>query len=533
MAFLGYYAGVGGRSKEADSSSWVCGKARVAMRETMRTKAKVGVSMRMEEDLSSFVTVPVVDVVEVGTKRNLLSVVVNMRGDYGMFLEHRLPGQWVEVRGPRGRCGKLVIASTPGNSGMVFEFLCDVDENTADMATAQVGDYVRIGRVSGSGFAPARNSKIFFFADGANGIAAARSYVEYGRYSFLSRGTEVSLFIPAKNDAEGLQSLVTGVDIQPISGRDVTHAFWQSGKLRWKGSLTDISVALHVERDDTASTIEGIMKRLSVQDDDIQLRTTEAMLGVPAVFQDLQSSPEDFEFQSAPFSGSIDYQEDGEDLEYEFEDQEELEKEVWKMWSSFRETMREEFETKRSQSATISGSNGSESWDEWLRQNGEKWREIKWEDSVWERYWDVWEEDQEKWVGPGFVEGVTTNFINFGFTGSRYQGGFDWGSSGPRGEGKSGHNQSRRAKWQQEQGSSSQVFERGLDFYNILGVQRSADYREIKQAYRMMAKKFHPDRNRSNEAEASEKMKTIVLAYSVLKDRRKRSKYDQFGVAGI
>lgn len=66
------------------------------------------------------------------------------------------------------------------------------------------------------------------------------------------------------------------------------------------------------------------------------------------------------------------------------------------------------------------------------------------------------------------------------------------------------------------------------DFYEILGVPRSATQDEIKAAYRKLALKYHPDRNPGNK-EAEEKFKEASEAYQVLSDTQKRSRYDQFG----
>jgi molecular chaperone DnaJ len=71
------------------------------------------------------------------------------------------------------------------------------------------------------------------------------------------------------------------------------------------------------------------------------------------------------------------------------------------------------------------------------------------------------------------------------------------------------------------------------DYYEILGVPKSADESQIKQAYRSLAKKFHPDMNRDNPAAAEEKFKEISEAYEVLMDKEKRSRYDQYGHAGV
>ncbi len=70
------------------------------------------------------------------------------------------------------------------------------------------------------------------------------------------------------------------------------------------------------------------------------------------------------------------------------------------------------------------------------------------------------------------------------------------------------------------------------DYYEILGVSRTATEVEIKKAYRKMALKYHPDKNPDN-ADAEEKFKEAAEAYEVLSDPEKRSRYDQFGHSGV
>lgn len=69
------------------------------------------------------------------------------------------------------------------------------------------------------------------------------------------------------------------------------------------------------------------------------------------------------------------------------------------------------------------------------------------------------------------------------------------------------------------------------DYYEVLGVSKSATDEEIKKAYRKLAKKWHPDANPDNREEAEKKFKELGEAYEVLSDSQKRKMYDQFGTA--
>ena len=70
----------------------------------------------------------------------------------------------------------------------------------------------------------------------------------------------------------------------------------------------------------------------------------------------------------------------------------------------------------------------------------------------------------------------------------------------------------------------------GKDFYEILGVKKTATDKQIKRAFRKLAVKYHPDKNKEKDAE--EKFREIAKAYEVLSDSDKRKRYDQFGDAG-
>ncbi|MEO0083554.1 MAG: molecular chaperone DnaJ [candidate division WOR-3 bacterium] len=71
------------------------------------------------------------------------------------------------------------------------------------------------------------------------------------------------------------------------------------------------------------------------------------------------------------------------------------------------------------------------------------------------------------------------------------------------------------------------------DYYEVLGVSRNATTDEIKQAYRRLAKQYHPDMNPDNRKQAEEKFKELSEAYEVLVDEEKRRLYDQYGHEGV
>src|SRR6476620_3346989 len=72
------------------------------------------------------------------------------------------------------------------------------------------------------------------------------------------------------------------------------------------------------------------------------------------------------------------------------------------------------------------------------------------------------------------------------------------------------------------------------DYYEILGVAKTASGEEIKRSYRRLAMKYHPDRNNGDaRADAETKFKECAEAYEVLSDETKRQRYDQYGHAGV
>ncbi|AAD55483.1 Similar to DNAJ proteins [Arabidopsis thaliana] len=85
--------------------------------------------------------------------------------------------------------------------------------------------------------------------------------------------------------------------------------------------------------------------------------------------------------------------------------------------------------------------------------------------------------------------------------------------------------------YRNRRGRSLVVFATSGDYYATLGVSKSANNKEIKAAYRRLARQYHPDVNK--EPGATEKFKEISAAYEVLSDEQKRALYDQYGEAGV
>ncbi|KAJ2708996.1 Type I HSP40 co-chaperone, partial [Coemansia sp. D1744] len=73
---------------------------------------------------------------------------------------------------------------------------------------------------------------------------------------------------------------------------------------------------------------------------------------------------------------------------------------------------------------------------------------------------------------------------------------------------------------------------RDTKMYDLLGVDSGASEGELKKAYRKLALKYHPDKNKGNE-EANEKFKEISHAYEILADSEKRKVYDMYGEEGL
>lgn len=73
----------------------------------------------------------------------------------------------------------------------------------------------------------------------------------------------------------------------------------------------------------------------------------------------------------------------------------------------------------------------------------------------------------------------------------------------------------------------------GVDYYKVLGVNKNANDDDLKKAYRKLAMKWHPDKNRNNKEEAEAKFKQVSEAYDVLSDPQKKSVYDLYGEEGL
>ncbi|XP_042428604.1 chaperone protein DnaJ-like isoform X1 [Zingiber officinale] len=89
----------------------------------------------------------------------------------------------------------------------------------------------------------------------------------------------------------------------------------------------------------------------------------------------------------------------------------------------------------------------------------------------------------------------------------------------------------KKPRWRRGADEFSSFISASTDFYSTLGVPKSASIKEIKAAYRRLARQYHPDVNK--QPGATEKFKEISTAYEVLSDDKKRALYDQYGEAGV
>lgn len=72
-----------------------------------------------------------------------------------------------------------------------------------------------------------------------------------------------------------------------------------------------------------------------------------------------------------------------------------------------------------------------------------------------------------------------------------------------------------------------------VNYYDVLGIPHGSDVDEVEKGFRILAKKWHPDRNKNNKEEAEKKYKEITEAYSILTDEKKKQIYDSYGIEGL
>src|SRR6185503_943770 len=92
--------------------------------------------------------------------------------------------------------------------------------------------------------------------------------------------------------------------------------------------------------------------------------------------------------------------------------------------------------------------------------------------------------------------------------------------------------ESRTRNWKPKTRNQGLKLSSKRDYYEVLDVRREANDQELKQAYRRLALKYHPDKNPGNH-EAEERFKELNEAYQVLSQAELRERYDRFGHAGV
>jgi len=224
--------------------------------------------------------------------------------------------------------------------------------------------------------------------------------------------------------------------------------------------------------------------------------------------------------------------------------QSDFEEAVWRQWSRVREEMAAEYARRYAQrpaagaAASDAGNRGAAApaWEAWFAANAAAWEAAAWDADVWSAYNESWTTDPtpdaggsdaadaRRWAAYGSRRkgsgGRTYNSYGqsgWGATGGggSYTGGWSGGRSTSSSYGSSSYSSSSSSSssWASSGGSSMN------DYFVLLGVTATATAKEVKVAYRTAAKRWHPDRNRGDEAAATAMMKKIVVAYSAICER--------------
>mmetsp|Transcript_12595 Transcript_12595/g.38527 ORF Transcript_12595/g.38527 Transcript_12595/m.38527 type:complete len:529 (+) Transcript_12595:142-1728(+) len=433
---------------------------------------------------------------------------------------YKIPGQFVQMRRKGGRKGRiLVMASPPGRSEM--QFLIHTKNDRERLAKLEVGEQVAISHVMGQGLkmdTAVSGPRLYMFADCAQGVAAMRAFVKWDAFRAASgngtnRKTLVSIFVrlnapdqfPYINEYRDW--LIYGVDVVPVFTSFLDH--FKTAPLRSEHFLKETAIACMAE-DEDKDWLFGHLRRTGIPHQHMQ-HVTEGRL-----FQEYDNyDPEAGVTRATEFEWT--------------------EEETWTQWQDTRDWIHKDIRERidaRQVGATagmpdLGNAQFSEAWQSWINDNTKGWEIPLWDDEEWEKYWDLWKSDRVDWRSKSADQGFYAPESSFKSrcrsttwhwqNESRYTSfGGGYGSYG-----SAGGDSSPRSRLP------------NVDLYSILGIDADAGFAEVKKAYRTLAMKYHPDLNPNVGEEGENRMKMIAMAYSVLRDERRRQTYDSDGMQNL
>eukprot|EP00871_Galdieria_phlegrea_P005169 jgi/Galph1/5653/GphlegSOOS_G4214.1 len=415
------------------------------------------------------------------------------------------------------RSSLAVIASPPffHEDSNFLEFLISKTNDPCGLSKMKVGQQLHMSPVMGSGLEciyPSETERLLIFVDCPQGIAAARSFLKWHLFRALSgtgtyRTTQVTLFYEApKSSSMAFVSdfrdwNVFGVEVIPVTQCDLKEfipTYLNSKPFRASNTASIFCVS----SDRTASFLQSLMLYHGVKMSFMQSITQERLEREVTKFRRKQRMED-------AYSETADS--DAEDMEREV-----LEEKIWNTWKKQREAMWSEF-MKRKESVNASAYSDSNtdkaSWDDWFSRNSETWEENIWDDHMWETYWHTWKEDREAWFRAG-----SYNPRDFGGPGSYTKSGYGYYDTSSR-QFEDHHTSSNNSYSSQEYSSSFNGT--SFDPFGVLGLQQFASFKEVKQAYRQQALKWHPDLKRNDLETSKKQMQQIILAYQILKEKHR------------
>ncbi len=393
------------------------------------------------------VEVPILSILPVSSAGNILQITVNVAAT-GLANSHVAPGQFVQIglttRARRARFRKLflkfvTVATPPGASGDVFQFLVNTNKDDYKFDALQEGDKIRISPVMGRGldYVPAASSsKLLIFVDNEQGLATAKSLVEFEHFRAASgngamRRTSTTIYysVPC-HKTMGYFSLfsdwlVFGVSVVPVLGLSLMEHLSTRNITGEGGHLRDHYAIFCVS---TKETFEALMHHTILNG----LKTKEMQSFTQAtIAEDVLSFDNDDSWRPPPPKSRPD------SFAREETERQRAEKDSWSRWVKIRNSMKEEFERKWRANAKFRRDLEQEqlekeqAWASWFGRNYEKWDQAAWDNEHWAGYRNFWGQERDKWGGDSSwknsaYQGASGSGSGSGSSSNYGEGGYGW-----------------------------------------------------------------------------------------------------------